>query len=70
MTLIVDQLETFDKKNLEVIRLEFLKLQRKLKECQEEQGYFKPEIGELPDRLLLSVDKMNTSTQVTPFISL
>lgn len=49
MTLIVNQLETFDQKNLEVIRLEFLKLQRKLEECQEETGYFKPEIGELPD---------------------
>lgn len=48
MTLIVNQLETFDKKNLEVIRIEFLKLQRKLKECQEGQEYFKPDIGSLP----------------------
>lgn len=70
MTLIVNQLETFDRKNLEVIRLEFLKLQRKLEECQEEQGYFKPEIGESPDCLLLSVDKMNTSTKVTSLFSL
>lgn len=29
MTPIVNQLETFDKKNLEMFRLEFLKLQRK-----------------------------------------
>lgn len=47
MTLIVNQLETFDKKNLEVIRIEFLKLQRKLKECQEGEEYFKPDIGPL-----------------------
>lgn len=64
MTLIVNQLEIFDKKNLEVIRLEFLKLQRKLKQCQEEQGYFKPEIGELP---VLSVDKMS-NTKATSFL--
>ncbi|KAF3844783.1 hypothetical protein F7725_007946 [Dissostichus mawsoni] len=32
MTLIVNQLETFDKSNLEVIRLEFAKLQKKLEE--------------------------------------
>lgn len=69
MTLIVNQLETFDKKNLEIIRLEFLKLQRKLEECQEETGYFKPDIGELPDWLLLSADKMNTSTEATFFFS-
>lgn len=69
MTFIVNQLETFDKKNMEVIRLEFLKLQRKLEECLEQQGSFKPEISELPDRLLLSQDKMNTSTNVTSFFS-
>lgn len=43
MTAIVNQLETIDKKNLEVIRLEFAKLQKKLEECQKE--YFKPDIG-------------------------
>lgn len=69
MTLIVNQLETIDKKNLEVIRLELLKIQRKLEECLEEQGSFPPEIGELPDRLLLSQDKTTTSTSVSSFFS-
>lgn len=45
MTLIVNQLETLDKKNLEIIRIEFIKLQRRLEECQEDQEYFKPDIG-------------------------
>lgn len=45
MTLIVNQLETFDKNNLEVIRIEFAKLQRKLEECQKEQEFIKPDIG-------------------------
>lgn len=45
MTLIVDQLEIFDKSNLEVIRIEFAKLQKKLEECQKEQEFVKPDIG-------------------------
>ena len=45
MTLIVNQLETYDKSNLDVIRIEFAKLQKRLKECQEEQEFFKPDIG-------------------------
>ncbi|XP_030299204.1 olfactomedin-4 [Sparus aurata] len=45
MTLIVNQLESFDKSNLEVIRIEFAKLQRKLEECQTEQELIKPDIG-------------------------
>ncbi|XP_036927641.1 olfactomedin-4 [Acanthopagrus latus] len=45
MTLIVNQLESFDKSNLEVIRIEFAKLQRKLEECQIEQELIKPDIG-------------------------
>lgn len=45
MTLIVNQLETFDKSNLEMIRMEFAKLQKKLEECQKEQDLFKPDIG-------------------------
>ncbi|XP_071781429.1 olfactomedin-4 [Centroberyx gerrardi] len=46
MSLIVDQLETYDKSNLEVIRIEFAKLQRKLEECQKEQeDFLKPDIG-------------------------
>lgn len=45
MTAIVNQLETIDKKNLEVIRLEFAKLQKKLENCQKEQEFLKPDIG-------------------------
>nr|XP_021328891.1 olfactomedin-4 [Danio rerio] len=37
MRIIVDQLESYDRSNLEVIRHEFTKLQRKLKKCQEDQ---------------------------------
>lgn len=45
MTLIVNQLETFDKSNLEMIRIEFFKLQKKLEEYQKEQEFLKPDIG-------------------------
>lgn len=45
MTLIVNQLETYDKSNLEVIRYQFAKLQMKLEECQKEQDVIKPDIG-------------------------
>uniref|UniRef100_A0A096M2H3 Si:ch211-173a9.6 n=1 Tax=Poecilia formosa TaxID=48698 RepID=A0A096M2H3_POEFO len=38
MTLLVNQLETYDKSNLEVIRHQFAKLQMKLEECQKDQG--------------------------------
>ena len=46
MTLIVNQLETYDKSNLDVIRIEFAKLQRKLEECQKEEEIVKPDVGE------------------------
>lgn len=46
MTLIVNQLETYDKSNLEVIRLEFAKLQKKLEDCQRQHDFIKPDIGE------------------------
>lgn len=45
MTQIVNQLETFDKNNLEMFRIEFFKLQKKLEECQKEQEFLKPDIG-------------------------
>lgn len=45
MTLIVNQLESYDKSNLDVIRIEFAKLQKKLEECQKDQEFIKPEIG-------------------------
>lgn len=40
MSLTVDQLESYDKSNLEVIRLEFIKLQKKLEKCRDEQDNF------------------------------
>lgn len=52
MTLIVNQLETFDRSNLEVIRIEFAKLQKKLEQCQEDQEIIKPDIGKIIVRRL------------------
>lgn len=40
MSLTVDQLESYDRSNLEVIRLEFMKLQKKLEKCRDEQDDF------------------------------
>ncbi len=48
MSLIVDQLESYDRSNLEVIRIEFAKLQRKLEKCQDDkEDYSNAEIGRL-----------------------
>uniref|UniRef100_A0A3P8SXX8 Si:ch211-173a9.6 n=1 Tax=Amphiprion percula TaxID=161767 RepID=A0A3P8SXX8_AMPPE len=47
MTNIVNQLESYDQSNLLLIRYEFAKLQKKLKECQEENDIIEPDIGEL-----------------------
>ncbi len=41
----MNQLETFDKSNLEVMRIEFAKQHRKLKDCQKEQVFIKPDVG-------------------------
>lgn len=49
MTVIVNELETIDKSNLEVIRIEFAKLQKKLEECQKDQEFVKPDIGKSGD---------------------
>ncbi|XP_033497949.2 olfactomedin-4-like [Epinephelus lanceolatus] len=57
MTLIVNQLETFDKSNLEVIRIEFAKLQKKLQECQKEQEFIKPDIGNCNHTGIMSISK-------------
>ncbi|XP_008336378.2 olfactomedin-4-like, partial [Cynoglossus semilaevis] len=57
MTLIVNQLETYDKKNLEVIRIEFAKLQKKLEDCQNDQGNIKPDIGNCNHTGILSISK-------------
>ncbi|KAI4872463.1 hypothetical protein NFI96_021052 [Prochilodus magdalenae] len=40
MSIIVDQLESYDRSNLEVIRIEFAKLQKKLEKCRDEQDDF------------------------------
>ncbi|KAI5618854.1 olfactomedin-4 [Silurus asotus] len=40
MSMTVDLLESYDKSNLEVIRLEFIKLQKKLEKCRDEQDDF------------------------------
>lgn len=49
MSLIVNQLESYDKSNLEVIRIEFEKLQKKLEECQKNQEKgTNPDIGKKP----------------------
>ncbi|XP_034432207.1 olfactomedin-4-like [Hippoglossus hippoglossus] len=57
MTLIVNQLETYDKINLNVIRFEFAKLQKKLEECQKEQDSFKPDIGNCNHTGIMSLSK-------------
>ncbi|XP_044231741.1 olfactomedin-4-like [Thunnus albacares] len=57
MTLIVNQLETYDKSNLEVIRIEFAKLQKKLEECQKEQEFIKPDIGNCNHTGIMSISK-------------
>nr|XP_015205625.1 PREDICTED: olfactomedin-4 [Lepisosteus oculatus] len=46
MTIVVNQLESYDKNNLLVIRYEFTKLQQKLEECKRwHNETFKPDIG-------------------------
>ncbi|XP_076017626.1 olfactomedin-4-like [Genypterus blacodes] len=57
MNLIVNQLETYDKSNLELIRIEFAKLQKKLEQCQEEVGIIKPDIGNCNHTGILSVSE-------------
>lgn len=50
MTNIVNQLESYDKSNLDVIRIEFAKLQKKLEDCQKEQDLIEPDIGKVPSK--------------------
>ncbi|XP_036397391.1 olfactomedin-4 [Megalops cyprinoides] len=58
MTLIVDQLESYDKSNLEVIRIEFSKLQKKLEDCQKlEEDNTRPEIGSCKHGGIASLSK-------------
>lgn len=57
MTLIVSQLETYDRSNLEVIRIQFAKLQRKLDECQKEQELSTPDIGNCNHTGIMSISK-------------
>ncbi|KAM4723414.1 olfactomedin-4 [Anableps anableps] len=55
MTLIVNQLETYDKSNLEMIQHQFAKLQKKLEECQKDQDIIKPDIGNCNHTGILSI---------------
>ncbi|KAK7903872.1 hypothetical protein WMY93_016479 [Mugilogobius chulae] len=56
MTMIVNQLEIYDKSNLELIRIEFAKLQKKLEDCQQDQN-FKPDNGNCNSTGILSLSK-------------
>ncbi|XP_033844258.2 LOW QUALITY PROTEIN: olfactomedin-4-like [Periophthalmus magnuspinnatus] len=56
MTMIVNQLESYDKSNLEVIRIEFAKLQKKLEDCQQDQN-FKPDMGNCNGTGIMSLSK-------------
>ena len=48
MTLIVDRLEGYDKGNLDVVRLEFAKLKKKLDDCQKDlEDIITPDIGKI-----------------------
>lgn len=58
MTMIVNQLETYDKSNLEVIRIEFAKLQKKLEDCQQDQN-FKPNFGNCNGTGIVSLSQPN-----------
>ncbi|XP_053701733.1 olfactomedin-4 [Synchiropus splendidus] len=57
MTHIVNQLESYDKSNLEVIRAEFAKLQKKLEECQTDQDFLEPDVGNCNHTGIMSLSK-------------
>ncbi|XP_048029659.1 olfactomedin-4-like [Megalobrama amblycephala] len=58
MSLIVDQLESYDRSNLEVIRIEFAKLQRKLEKCQDDKDdHSNAQIGSCKHEGILSIGK-------------
>ncbi|KAK7142932.1 hypothetical protein R3I94_012317 [Phoxinus phoxinus] len=58
MSLIVDQLESYDRSNLEVIRIEFAKLQQKLEKCQDDKDdYSNAQIGSCKHGGLLRIGK-------------
>uniref|UniRef100_A0A9R1SL57 Si:ch211-173a9.6 n=2 Tax=Cyprinus carpio TaxID=7962 RepID=A0A9R1SL57_CYPCA len=58
MSLIVDQLENYDRSNLEVIRIAFAKLQRKLEKCQDDKDDFSnAEIGSCKHGGILRIGK-------------
>ncbi|KAL7872977.1 hypothetical protein AOLI_G00120480 [Acnodon oligacanthus] len=58
MSMIVDQLESYDQSNLEVIRVEFAKLQKKLEKCRDEQDDFSnAQIGSCKHGGILRVGK-------------
>ncbi|CAL8286433.1 unnamed protein product [Lota lota] len=58
MTLSVKRLESYDQGNLDVIRLEFSKLQKKLDDCQKElEDITKPDIGNCNHQGIVSLSK-------------
>ncbi|KAK9959317.1 hypothetical protein ABG768_009447 [Culter alburnus] len=58
MSLIVDQLESYDRSNLEVIRIEFAKLQRKLEKCQDDKDdHSNAQIGSCKHEGILRIGK-------------
>ncbi|XP_065123577.1 olfactomedin-4 [Paramisgurnus dabryanus] len=58
MSSIVDQLESYDKSNLEVIRIEFAKLQKKLEKCQDDrEDVSNAQIGSCKHRGILRMGK-------------
>ncbi|XP_059907731.1 olfactomedin-4 [Gadus macrocephalus] len=58
MTLIVDRLEGYDKGNLDVVRLEFAKLKKKLDDCQKElEDIITPDIGNCDHQGIISLSK-------------
>ncbi|XP_072222139.1 olfactomedin-4 [Leuresthes tenuis] len=61
MTRIVNQLESYDRSNLEVIRIEFAKLQKRLEDCQQDQDIIKPDIGNCNHTGILSISKPTVS---------
>ncbi|KAM9354866.1 uncharacterized protein KZ484_012986 [Pholidichthys leucotaenia] len=68
LTLIVNQLETYDKNNLKVMQIELAKLQKKLEECQKDHNLIKPDIGNCNHAGILEISKP-TVVQINAHLS-
>uniref|UniRef100_A0A3P8R6J6 Olfactomedin-like domain-containing protein n=1 Tax=Astatotilapia calliptera TaxID=8154 RepID=A0A3P8R6J6_ASTCA len=69
MTLIVNQLESYDESNLAVFRIELAKLQKKLEDCQKEQELINPDIGNCNHTGILALSKpmvLQLNAHLTP----